>query len=282
MKLCDVNPFLRYAELQPSVMAGTTLRCSYDYRIFYILEGNAELAFLDRIVPLSPGMLIYFRPGTPYNFDGKVKSIVLNFDMTRGQASQTIPRSPSKSMESFDRSLIFENDPPLELQDIVILENAFETEPRLQECLLRHCYPTDLSDAVTSAILKTILCDIAQHATQKNASMPEAVQRIMLLIRQNYDKDLSNSQISDALGYHSFYLNRMFKKSTGITIHQALIQERMSIAKRLLKETSLSVNAIASEVGFTDHTRFCTAFKKCKGVTPLEYRKRALQTEKRR
>ena len=41
MKLCDINPFLRYAELQPSVMSSAPLSCSYDYRIFYILEGNA-------------------------------------------------------------------------------------------------------------------------------------------------------------------------------------------------------------------------------------------------
>ena len=72
MELCDINPFLRYAELQPSVMSSAPLSCSYDYRIFYILEGEADLVFTDKTLPLSAGMLIYFRPETPYYFNGNV------------------------------------------------------------------------------------------------------------------------------------------------------------------------------------------------------------------
>jgi len=48
----------------------------------------------------------------------------------------------------------------------------------------------------------------------------------------------------------------------------------MRIAKKILEETELSVNAIAIEVGYSEHSRFCTAFKKYVGVTPLEYRKK--------
>ena len=139
---------------------------------------------------------------------------------------------------------------------------------------MHYRYPTELSDGITSAAVKGIVCYIAQRIKQKEPKMPEAVQRITLYIQQNYDKDISNSLISGELGYHSFYLNRMFKKSTGTTIHQALIGERMRIAKKLLEDTELSVNAIAGEVGYSEHSRFCTAFKKQVGVTPLEYRKR--------
>ena len=95
MKLCDINPFMRYAELQPSVMSSAPLSCSYDYRIFYIIEGNATFVLSDRTIPLSPGMLLYFRPETPYYFDGDVKIIVLNFDMTRNQSDKKTPMPPS-------------------------------------------------------------------------------------------------------------------------------------------------------------------------------------------
>ncbi len=276
MKLCDINPFLRYAELQPSVMSCAPLSCSYDFRIFYVLEGFAEFVLCDKRVPLSSGMLIYFQPGTPYYFDGKVKVIVLNFDITRTHSFQKTPRAPSKSIDDFDSRLVFENEPPDELDDIVIIEKAFEIESKLQECLLHYCYPTALSDASTSAIIKDILCYIARHSTPKEPKLSETVQKIMLYIQQNYDKDISNSQISDTIGYHSFYLNRIFKRSTGVTIHQAVINERMRIAKKLLEETTLSVNAIAEELGYSEHSQFCTAFKKHVGVTPLEYRKKAI------
>ena len=273
MVLCDINPFLRYAELQPSVLSSAPLSCSYDYRIFYILDGTATLVLSDRRIPLSKGMLIYLRPGTPYYFEGQVKVLVLNFDMTRNQAEQKKPRKPSKDIESFFEDQVFENDPPLELSTLTVIPEAFEIEGKLQDCLLHFSYPTAFSDAFTSAIVKDLLCYVARNAT-KQSELPDLVQKITLYIRNNYDQELSNTQISTAFGYHPFYLNRIFKNSTGITMHQAVIQEKMRIAKHLLKGTDLSIAAVAEEVGFSDRSQFCTAFRKYSKNTPTEYRKK--------
>ena len=272
MKLCDINPFMRYAGLQPSVISNTPTYCSYDYRIFYIIEGNATFICSDKSYPVSSGALIYFRPSTPYYFDGRVKVIVLNFDMTRNQSNKKTPIPPSKGEDSFNEELVFENDPPRELHDTIIIEKAFEIEEKLQDCLLHYGYPSPFSDAFTSAIVKDILCYIAQRADTQAEETPETVQKIMLYIGQNYDREISNTDISNALGYHPFYLNRIFKKSTGMTIHQAVIGEKMKVAKRLLRETELSVKEIAEESGFSDRSQFCTVFKKHTGITPLEYR----------
>ena len=273
MKLGDINPFMRYAELQSSVISSAPLSCSYDYRIFYIIEGNATLVLSDKTIPLFPGMLLYFRPETPYYFDGAVKVIVLNFDMTRNQSDKKTPMPPSKSIDTFEKDLVFENDPPSELEGLVIVENAFEIERKMQECLIQYCYPTPFSDAITSAVVKDILCYIAQNATLHKFELPEIVQKIMLYIQQNYDKEISNSQISNEFGYHSYYLNRIFKKSMGTTIHKAVISEKMQVAKRLLAETDLSVASVANEVGFPDRAQFCSVFKKHTGYTPMRYKK---------
>lgn len=269
-----MNPFMRCAVLQPSVKSCPPLSCSYDYRIFYILEGTADFVLSDRTIPISRGMLLYFRPGTPYYFDGKVKVIILNFDMTRNQSDQKEPRTPSQSMEDFDPAEIFENDPPPELESLVVIHGAFSVERKMRECLFHYCYPTPFSDAISSATIKDILCYIAQNAKTGQQESMEIVQKIMLYIQQNYQEKISNLQISRDLGYHPYYLNRVFKKSTGITIHQAVLQEKVRIAGHLLKETDLTVNGIAEEVGFSDRSQFITTFKKYIGDTPLKYRKK--------
>ena len=274
MQLSEINPFMRYAELQPSVMSGECLSCAYDYRIFYIVEGHAELILADRSMSLSPGTLLYFRPGMPYYFNGKVKVIVLNFDMTRRQADQKEPRPPSQSVATFREELVFENDPPTELEEMIVLEGAFEAESKIQECRTHFCYPTPYSDAATSAILKDLLCYIVQSTCEKQKGTSEIVQNIMLYIQQNYDKELSNAQISTQFGYHSFYLNRVFKKQTGMTLHQAVMAEKIRIAKRLLRITALSVSEVSVEAGFSDRSQFCTAFRKYTGYTPTGYRKK--------
>ena len=67
-------------------------------------------------------------------------------------------------------------------------------------------------------------------------------------------------------------MNKIFKDNMGTTIHQALLDERVSIAKNLLRTTSISVESIAHEVGFSERAQFCTVFKKHTGRTPGEYR----------
>ncbi len=274
MQLCDMNPFLRYAELQPSAVTSAPLSCAYDYRIFYIIEGEADLVLECGRIALRAGTILYFRPAMPYYFDGKVKVIVLNFDMTRAKAHIKNPIKPSKTVKSFETALIFENDPPKELENLIAIENAFEVKEKMQQCLAHYCYPSAHSDALTSSLLKEILCYIVENANAKIPEINVTVQKINLYIQQNYDRDISNSEISAEFGYHSFYLNRIFKKITGITIHQAVIKEKIRVAKRLLKETDLSIGVISDEVGFTDSSQFCTAFRNHTGLSPKEYRKK--------
>ncbi len=272
MKLCDINPYMRYAELQPSIMSSAPLSCSYDYRIFYIVDGKTTLVLEYGIVDLDAGALVYLPSGTPYYFDGKVKVIVFNFDLTREFSDIKKPIPKSKDIKSFDFARILENSPPNELKEAVVLNGAYEIEGKLEKCMMHYSYPTDISDALTSGIIKEILCYVIENKSVEYSVESEIVKKIILVIQQNYDKELSNSQIASELGYHSYYLNRVFKRKTGATIHQAVIKEKIRIAKRLLIETNLSIASVAREVGFEERSQFCTAFRKYTGYTPTEYR----------
>ena len=43
-------------------------------------------------------------------------------------------------------------------------------------------------------------------------------------------------------------------------------------AKVLLRQTSLSISAVALEIGFTDQSYFTRLFRKYEGVTPSSFR----------
>lgn len=278
MRLLEINPFLRYADLQPSVLSSAPFCRAYDYRLFYVLDGQGDLVIEDCTFSIVAGTLIYLRPGMAYYFSGKVKVIVLNFDMTLNQSHQKEPINPLDTLNCFDPARIFENDPPAELQEYAVLHGAFEIEQKMQECRFHWSYPSTFSDALASAIVKDILCYIVQRNSKAKESSPELVQRVMLFVEQNYDRNLTNQQIADELGYHSYYLNRVFKQSTGITIHQAVIRKKMRVARSLLKETVLPIHDIALEIGFADAAQFCAIFKKHTGSTPTEHRRSRIST----
>ncbi|MBR2339896.1 MAG: AraC family transcriptional regulator [Clostridia bacterium] len=272
MTLAEINPYLRYAELQPSVMSQPPHALSYDYRLFYVLSGPVNLVLEDRAILLHTGSAVYLRPATPYYFDKKVKIMVLNFDMSRDNASKKKALRPSVA-DSFDSSKIFENDPPDELSETLVAHNAYSLEPLFEECVAGMGASEELADAHTSATVKRILCYMLGETMGAADGAGALAGRVMLYIKKNYDKDITNKKIASALGYHSYYLNSVFKQNTGMTIHQRLISERISVAKKLLANTNLSVEEISLEVGFFDRGQLCTVFKKKTGKTPLEYRR---------
>ena len=68
------------------------------------------------------------------------------------------------------------------------------------------------------------------------------------------------------------YLNRSFKKQTGVTIFAYLNQIRIQKAKELLTQTDQKVGDIAAAVGIENRTTFLRVFKKYEGISPIEYR----------
>ena len=111
MQISEINPFLRDAEMQLSILEGKSYRAAYDYRIFYVLGGNARILFQGESYAVSGGDLVFFRPGVPYTWAGKCRGIVLNFDLTQNQKDQKQPICPPV-LSRFERERIFENDPP--------------------------------------------------------------------------------------------------------------------------------------------------------------------------
>ena len=87
-------------------------------------------------------------------------------------------------------------------------------------------------------------------------------------------EEISVEQIAKLVSLHPDYLNRIFKKERGISINHYIIEERMKIAARMLRETDISANAIAAEVGYSNYPNFFNMFKKIYGITPIQYREK--------
>ena len=109
--------------------------------------------------------------------------------------------------------------------------------------------------------------------TDVTRSPKEIVEECVTYILSNLDnEDLSVNQVAAHLYLNPIYLNRVFKREKNITIIQFIINEKMALAARLLKNSSNSVVAIAEQVGYPNYSYFSTIFKKYYGCTPTQYR----------
>lgn len=273
MQLKMINPFIRAALIQPSIMEGQCIRFSYDYRLFYILEGTGDFITEKNNYPIEANTILLLRPKFGYHFRGRLRTIVLNFDMTRSAEARTEPICPVPS-GLYSPSLLFEDISIDELSTPLILRNAFLFKDDLLEIIANANSENEILKIVASATLKKILALLADNR-QYHSSAEKLCENIQNYIRSCASQIKGNHDIAKHFGYQTVYLAQLFKNTTGENLHQFVMTERLRIAKEWLIRTNQTIDEIAFGSGFASRSHFCTYFKEHIGCTPTQYRNQA-------
>lgn len=96
--------------------------------------------------------------------------------------------------------------------------------------------------------------------------------RAKAYIREHLTEDMTREDIASHVYLNADYLTRLFKKETGMSISDYVVQQRLGIAAELLAGTDLPISAIASKVGYANFSHFSRMFKKHMELGPAEYR----------
>jgi AraC family transcriptional regulator len=100
---------------------------------------------------------------------------------------------------------------------------------------------------------------------------PQKLRIVTDFIKDNLASYLVRADIAEAVGISVHHLAHLFKRSTGLALHQYIVKTRMQQAGRLLAETDLHIREVARRVGYTP-CRFSTLFQRHTGTTPTRYR----------
>ena len=99
-------------------------------------------------------------------------------------------------------------------------------------------------------------------------------------IHSNMHLPISVEQLCGALGITQPYLYKIFMKKSGVSPKRYISRCKTEQAKRLLRETDLSVSFIASSVGFSNALDFSKFFSKNASLSPVQYRASLHRNEK--
>ena len=91
-------------------------------------------------------------------------------------------------------------------------------------------------------------------------------------IKEHFKEPLTLEELGDVTGFSSSYFSTVFHKETGKTFLGYLTEVRIEQAKKLLKDTNMTVEKISYDIGMNDYKRFSKIFRKMTGITPKEYR----------
>ena len=91
-------------------------------------------------------------------------------------------------------------------------------------------------------------------------------------IISNLTSPLTLQKISEEVHLEPHYLCTLFKKETGTTVVQYIINQRIDLAKRLIITQNEKLCRIAEQCGFDNYNHFSHTFKSITGVSAVQYR----------
>ncbi|MCD8077376.1 MAG: helix-turn-helix domain-containing protein [Lachnospiraceae bacterium] len=103
------------------------------------------------------------------------------------------------------------------------------------------------------------------------------LQSVHEYVYKNYTEDLSLKQLAQQFSVSPNYLSSAFKKKYNISLLNYIHELRLTQAKELLGDPSLSIQDVSHAVGFSDAKYFSRLFQKKEGISPREYRKNLLE-----
>lgn len=131
----------------------------------------------------------------------------------------------------------------------------------------------------TQTILKSMLLALLMHLARRyraQRTQHEALtlaERMAAYITDHMDT-VTLGALAKHFSYHPVYISAMLPRETGRTFKEILLEKRMERAAILLRNTALSIEAIAAMIGYGDHSNFYKAFKEYYLMTPRDFRNR--------
>ncbi len=91
-------------------------------------------------------------------------------------------------------------------------------------------------------------------------------------IDSHFNEKITLEELGEKTDLHPCYLAALFKKETGNTFGNYLIERRIETAKALIAKTDYSFTQIACSLAFCSQSHFIQVFRKHTGLTPKQYR----------
>lgn len=243
------------------------------FEIYFLISGDVNYFIEKTVYPLKYGDIIItnnYEVHTPSFQSGQIyERVVLQF-------KAEIPEKFSSPQ--FNLLNCFVNRPLGERNKISLGKNKLGELRQLFDRIEN----ANSSNIPGSEILKlTSFIDLLVFINKEYAenelvenhnNVPEKMVPILEYIDSNLSNELTLELLERKFYINRFYLSRLFKKNTGVNIHDYITYKRISKAKKLLTD-GFSVTDTCIMSGFIDYSNFIRVFKKIVGMPPGQYKR---------
>ncbi len=257
------------------------------YEVYYLMEGSRKYFIDNSIYLVNAGSLVLIDADSVHKTasmgDIPHSRIVVNFSLD-------FLEDFSDQVKALDLTSIFKTKftvLPLSFKYKLTIENIFSRLLDLQDREehkdinltsgeLGISSQTMLSKLLLSELLihiKEYITILEQKEYESHQIVNNKVDKIIKYICKHYTEDLTLTSIAEQFYISPFYLSKIFKRSTNLSIVEYINSLRIRQAKELLETSPTKIAAIAEIVGFSSSSHFSRTFKLVTGLSPQQYKK---------
>lgn len=159
--------------------------------------------------------------------------------------------------------------PQLQLRDPKLehLAWAFEAELR-SEAPSPPLYGDSLGLAIAAHLVQRY--GTRTSPVREGGLSPRQLQRVVEHIEAHVDRRLALSELASLAGVSPSHFKALFKRSTGLPVHQYVIRRRVERARLLLQERATTIADVAAQTGFANQSHLARWMRRVAGVTPTD------------
>lgn len=253
------------------------------FELVYIIDGTGKQCINKNKFDYSKGHFFLLTPKDHHSFEIEktTKFFYLRFgDIYLKSKAQKDP----SYFEAWTSRLefIFENASNLpgcilkNIEDRILVKNIVDS--LIKEYINRDVYHQEVINQLVNTVIVLVARSISRTFPLKlqEKGSSEAMLSMVRYVQSNIYKPemLKSEQIATHFNLSQSYVGEYFKKHTGENLQQYITNYKLQLVETRLRYSDLRINEIAFELGFTDESHLNRIFKKYKGTTPSDFRKK--------
>ena len=278
----EIKPFVRYArKLEYNDSLIFPQQFPIDARLFYICEGECNVEINGQFHTLVEGTVLYINSGVIYRIlPSNVTFLAINFDFTPNFSHLYSPIPPLNTAVALNLKYLEKSSfsDVLCFNEYCIFDNFHSLQKLFSDVLKEYSRKLPFSNRKTSNLTELILIAIARKAEERPTKNGRfEIEEIIKYIQNNFQKEINNQSLSKIYHYHPNYLSSEFKRVTGKSLHQFVLETRIMNSVKLMESGNKNILEIAVLSGFNDSNYFTRYFKATMGITPSKYIKNCIE-----
>lgn len=277
------SPSVHYAQLQLMPTGALPQRRLYDFELLYVCQGEAATTMNGQRYKIEAGQLIFLPSGVYHQNEAvswpNTRFLGIHFDFFNELHIQTeadmVVNEAAVQPHKFTYEACAEGFEPLSSMAIYTpplvcvqlmeqLVHEFTMRPLGYELVCK-----SLMMNILAHLLRSPLANALSHTSVHGGRLTEIISQI----EASPSHPWTNAAIAEKMNMSIDHTAKLFKQAAGMPPSEFVQSIRHREARRLLRESDMSIETIGDVVGYSDIHYFSRIFSRHEGISPRSYRK---------